>query len=223
MASPLGLGFAPTLDRSVRIGAAGAAQPRGFTLLEVLVVLVVLGLMMAGLTQGVRLGVKAVDRQSAALDERAELDAVDRTVRGLVTHIDPGGGRTPIQIDGKTDQFHFISRLPDAAALNTHRADMTLLVDDKQRLILRWFPALHETSFADPPDPTDTVLIENVDKAEFAYWAPADGPNDQAGWHDEWTAPFLPYIVRLRLTFSDGDKRHWPDILVAPLLEQPGG
>lgn len=202
---------------------ASIRRPGGFTLMEILVVLIVLGLMMAGLTQGLRLGVKALDRQNVALDERAELDAIDRTVRDLVTHIDPGGGRTPVQIDGKADQFHFIGRLPAAAALKTRRADMTILLDDQQRLILRWFPALHETTFGDPPEPIDTVLIDNVDKVQFAYWSPDDSGSEPAGWHDEWNTPFLPYIVRMRLTFPEGDRRHWPDMVMAPLLEQPGG
>jgi len=209
-------------ERSGRRGEGRA--PPGFTLLEILVVLVVLGLLMTGLTKGVQLGLQAMDRQSVALGDRAELDAVDRTLRDLVTHIDPGGGRTQMQIEGKTDSFHFISRLPRAVALLTRRADMTLLVDDKQRLVLRWKPALHEISFDDnPPDPTDTVLLDKVDKLEIAYWAPDDGGGQPAGWHDDWNSPYLPFLVRLRISFPDGDRRHWPAILVAPLLEQPGG
>ena len=195
----------------------------GFTLLEVLVAMVVLGLMMAGLTQGVRLGIRSVARQAQSLDERADMDGVDRVLRDLITHIEPGGGRTPVQIEGDQEQFHFISRLPSAVALLTRRADMTLLVDDGHRLVLRWRPALHETSFVDPPEPTDTPLLDKVDKVEFAYWAPDDGSNQPAGWRDEWNSPYLPFVVRLKISFPDGDKRHFPTILVSPLLEQPGG
>jgi|HubBroStandDraft_1064217.scaffolds.fasta_scaffold00150_34 general secretion pathway protein J len=206
--------------------ARQALRPRraaGFTLLEILVVLGVFGLLMTGLARGVQLGIRAVDRQSVALDERAELDAVDRTLRDLVTHIDPGAGRNPIHIEGRSDHFRFQSRLPTAVALLTRHADMTLLVDDKQRLVLRWRPVLHETSFVDPPDPTDTVLLDKVAKVEFAYWAPDDGSGQPPGWRDDWPAPYLPFIIRLRVTFPEGDRRHWPAIMVAPLLEQPGG
>ena len=200
-----------------------ASKSAGFTLLEILVALVVFGLLMTALVKGVQLGFRAVDRQSVALGDRAELDAVDRTLRDLVTHIDPGGGRTPLVIEGKGDSFHFQSRLPAAVALLTRHAEMTLLLDDDHRLILRWKPALHEIPFDDPPDDTDTVLLDKVDKLEIAYWAPDDGSGQPSGWRDEWNTPYLPFLVRLRLTFADGDRRHWPTMIVAPLLEQPGG
>jgi general secretion pathway protein J len=140
-----------------------------------------------------------------------------------MTHIDPGGGRNPLQIEGDAGQLQFVSRLPDAAALQTRRAEMVLLVDDHHRLVLRWRPLLHELRFGDPPDPTDTVLLDKVEKLEIAYWAPDDGSNQPAGWRDDWNSPYLPFIVRLRLTFPKGDRRRWPTISVAPLLEQPGG
>ena len=223
--SSRGLGVPGKLagDDKVEGASTTAESPAGFTLLEILVAMVVLALMMVGLTQGVHLGIKAVDRQAAALGVRADLDGVDRVLRDLITHIDPGGGRSPVQIEGDQEHFHFISRLPSAVALLTRRADMTLLVDDDHRLVLRWRPALHETSFVDPPDPTDTVLLDHVDKVEFAYWAPDDGSNQPAGWRDEWNSPYLPFVVRIKISFPDGDKRHFPDILVSPLLEQPGG
>jgi general secretion pathway protein J len=194
----------------------------GFTLLEILVVLIVFGMLMTGLTKGIQLGIRAVERQSVALDERGELDAIDRTLRDLLTHIDPGGGRTPIHLEGKSDQFRFQSRLPTAVALLTRRADMTLLLNDNHQLVLRWKPLFHETSFSDPPEPTDTVLLDNVEKLEFAYWAPDVG-SGPAGWQDDWQAPYLPPVIRLRLSCGKGDKRHGPEILVSPLLEQPGG
>jgi general secretion pathway protein J len=204
-------------------GRQDARSQAGFTLLEILVVLVVVGLLMTGLSKGVLLGVSAVERQSRALGDRAELDAIDRTLRDLITHINPGGGRSQIQIEGKSDRFRFQSRLPGPIAVITRRADMTLLVDDQKRLVLRWRPLLHETALADPPDPTDTVLLDNVEKLDIAYWAPDDGGNEAEGWRDEWTVPYVPFLVRLRLTFPKDDRRHWPEILVAPLLEQPGG
>ena len=204
----------PLLPTSSRKGRRGEVLP-GFTLLEILVVLVVLGLLMTGLTKGVQLGLQAMERQSIALGDRAELDAVDRTLRDLVTHIDPGGGRTQMQIEGKSDSFHFISRLPRAVALLTRQADMTLLLDDDHRLILRWKPALHEIPFDDPPDDTDTVLLDKVDKLEIAYWAPDDGGGQPAGWRDDWSSPYLPFLVRLRISFPGGRS--------PPLAGDPGG
>ena len=218
-----GAGILPARWSSSARTARRRHRPAGFTLLEILVVLVVLGLLMAGLSKGVQLGIQAMEHQSVALGERAELDAIDRTLRDIVTHIDPGSGRNPTRLDGKADHMQFQSRLPSAVALDTRRADMTLLIDERKRLVLRWKPARHETSIGDPVAPADTVLLDQVEKLEIAYWSPEDGSGQTPGWRDEWQAPYLPFIIRVRLTFPEGDRRRWPEMLASPLLEAPGG
>lgn len=209
--------------RSVAAPPRPAGRAAGFTLLEILVVLVVLGFLMVGMSKGVALGIQAVDRQSKALEQRADLDAIDRTLRDMLVHIDPGTGRNPVHFEGDAHETKFASRLPRAVALDTRRANMALLVDDEKRLILRWSLIRHETPLSDPPEPKDTVLLDHVDKVEFAYWGPDDGSGMPAGWRDEWKSPYLPFIIRVRVTFAEGDKRHWPAILAAPILEAPGG
>jgi general secretion pathway protein J len=56
----------------------------GFTLIEILIALTLLGAVLVGLQQGTRLGLVAWDRQTATIHATAELDAVDRTLRALV-------------------------------------------------------------------------------------------------------------------------------------------
>jgi general secretion pathway protein J len=181
-------------------------------------------MLMAGLTQGVRLGLGAWDRQSVQLQSRAELDATDRVVRNLLTHLDPGNGRGPLRIDGKANQFNFRSELPSAVATSTRRADMSLLVDGANRLILRWKPYFHETELGPDTPETDTVLLDHVESMTLSYWAGEEASGGQSqGWLNEWSTSFIPPLIKLHLSFPPGDKRHWPDILVAPLLEQPGG
>jgi general secretion pathway protein J len=196
---------------------------RGFTLLEILVALVVLGLLMTGLSEGLRLGLKSWDRQNTAIQARAELDAIDRVLRNILTHLSPGTGRGALGIEGKVDKFQFQSELPSAVALITRRADMALELDDRKRLVLRWRPHLHETPIGDPPPETETVLLEGVQKLEISYWSLGEGNGQPPGWQNDWSAAYLPSLIKLRLSFPKGDGRHWPDIVIAPLLEQPGG
>ena len=59
----------------------------GFTLLEMLVVVIVLGLLMVGLTQGVRAGMALWGAQQRRVGETAELDASARVLRILLTGI----------------------------------------------------------------------------------------------------------------------------------------
>ena len=65
----------------VRIKAAAQA---GFTLLEIMVALVVFGILVAGLAQGVQFGLRAWNGQTALIAQRGDMDAGDRALRGLI-------------------------------------------------------------------------------------------------------------------------------------------
>ena len=63
-------------------GATGSRRrDAGFTLLEVLVALVVLGFVLTGVTGGIRYGVRASQTQARLVEAQGELDAVDRALR----------------------------------------------------------------------------------------------------------------------------------------------
>ena len=65
-----------------------SARDAGFTLLELLVALVVLGFILAGLAQGVHYGLRAIDSQAQLVGSRGELNAVDRALYRLVVSAD---------------------------------------------------------------------------------------------------------------------------------------
>jgi general secretion pathway protein J len=182
----------------------------GFTLLEVLVALVVLGLLLGGLTQGVRFGLAAWDRQNQAIDRTRDRDAVDLALRNLVEQLEPA-----VQVDGRAHSLGFTSVLPVAADLPTHQADLLLLVDTRHRLLLRWRPHLHAERFVPAPPPQETVLTEGVAALNLAYW-PRTG---NGAWLDSWTATTPPALIRFRLSFLAADRRHWADIVAVPMRD----
>lgn len=69
-----------------------AARRNGFTLLEVLVALVVLGFLLAGLSQGVRFGIQAWGMQTRRVAQQADMDLALRTLQRLIEEADPGDG-----------------------------------------------------------------------------------------------------------------------------------
>ena len=190
----------------------------GFTLLEVLVALTVLGFLMVGLSQGVRFGLLAWERQSRLIDARSELDAVDRLLRRLIEQMDPGTARDPPRILGAARGMEFRSDLgPAAGPLGVRDADVQLVAEGG-RLLLRWSPHQHVTPFAAPPPPTETELLRGVAAIELGYWSGAP-----PSWRAEHRERSLPRLVRLRVRFAEGDRRRWPDIVAAPLRERPPG
>jgi len=190
--------------------------PGGFTLIEVLVAVAVFGLIAGGLTQAVRYGMQAWQSQVRMEEGPADLDAVDRSLRHMLEVMDPGDGVEPAPITGGRDHLEFISVLPNAGGAGpTRRIAATLTVDPAHRLVLLWRPYLHAALLRPAPNPTVTELLRGVSRLQVSFWQPG------GGWTSEWRNPDLPALIRLRVIFAEGDRRHWPDIVVAPLLDQP--
>jgi len=194
------------------------ARQSGFTLLEMLVALGVLGFLVVGLTQGVRAGLTMWGAQTRRIGETAELDAGARVLRTLLggISIPPSGvpgaaGAT--KIEGRPDSLAFVGDLPTGLG-TTRRADMTLELADG-RLVLRWTPHRHELSTAPAPEPIETELIRGVERLDLAYWG-SPSPSQPAGWQAQWDGFNLPDLIRVRLGFAKGDRRRWPDLIAGP-------
>jgi prepilin-type N-terminal cleavage/methylation domain-containing protein len=183
----------------------------GFTLLETLVTLVVLGFLMTGLIQGLRVGVTAWQTQMHRLAARGDLDAAERTLRTLIARLDPGGfsGQRPAFV-GTSHNLAFTTALPQAAeAIVTQAADVTLAVDDQHQMQLLWRPHYHNR-IRPPPPPERVVLLHDVDHLEIAYW------QAQSGWQPDWTQPAIPKLIRIRVVFMRDSGSHEPDIVILP-------
>jgi len=191
----------------------------GFTLLEILVALIVLGFLMVGLTQGVRAGLTMWGAQTRRVGETTDLDAGARVLRRLLSRISlpsaggfPGASSTE-KFEALPESLTFVGDLPTGFG-TTRRADIMLELHER-RLVLRWTPRRHELSTAPPPEPIETELIRGVERFDLAYWgAPSLG--EPAGWQSRWDRREIPELIRVRLGFAKGDRRRWPDLIAAP-------
>ncbi len=204
----------------MRDAVAGARQS-GFTLLEMLVVVIVLGFLVVGLTQGVRTGIALWGAQQRRVGETADLDTGARILRALLTGISlppSNGAGAPSGDDvfkGDAEHVSFVGDLPTGLG-TTRRADISLALR-KGDLVLRWTPHLHAILLGPPPAPSQTELIAGVARLEIAYWGSA-APDQAAAWQTEWDGPAPPELIRIRLVFPKIDKRRWPDLIAAPML-----
>jgi general secretion pathway protein J len=191
----------------------------GFTLLETLVVVVVLGFLMVGLTQGVRAGLTLWEAQSRRVGETAELDAAARLLRTLLSGIARApsvafgpGAANDAEFKGTAESLAFIGDLPTGLG-TTRRANITIELR-QGRLVLRWTPRRHEVSNGPPPEPIETELIRQVDRLALAYWG-APSQEQPAGWTAQWDGPPMPELIRLHLVFARDDRRRFPDLIAA--------
>ena len=206
----------------------GLGGSPGFTLLETLVALVVLGFLMVGLTQGMRTSLSLWDAQARRTGQTAELDATARILRELLSGLTPqssvgsllpsaamaANASGPV-FKGTADSVSFVGDLPIGAG-TPQRADITLQLLEG-RFVLSWTPHRHELSTAPSPPPAEVELVGGVDRIELAYWG-SPSSAEQASWQAQWDGPAIPQLIRLRLVFSKGDQRRFPDLIAAPQL-----
>ena len=198
----------------------------GFTLLELLVALTVLGFLVVALNQGVRTGLEFWGVQNRQIARTAELDTTARVLRALLSGIpilpsataNPGGPTVAPSFAGKADELTFVGDLPNGLG-GSQLADIKLTLHG-QRLVLVWSPHRHELAGAKPAA-TETALMSGVDRLQLAYWGPPS-PGAPERWLAEWDGPPLPKLIRVRLILVKGDNRPWPDLIAAPQLSGPG-
>jgi len=168
----------------------------GFTLLELLIVITILGLILVALTSGVRFAGQAWELQSRRIDRQGDVDAVQNVLRQLI-----GSAKA---IDGDVVSVRFVGPLPEALARGG-LYDVELR-NANGRLLLRWEP--HFKGPVKAKQQSVAELSNNVTKFELAYYV-AGG-----GWQRNGKAPSL-----VRIALEQGDGRAWPPLVIAPMLD----
>lgn len=194
---------------------AARSERAGFTLLEVLVVLVVLGLLLTALAQGTSFGLLAWTTENREGSAQAGLDEVERTLHRLIGEADAGEGTGPPPLQGSPHIMQFASRLPPGTVPgDTRDVVVVLAVDTERRLVLRWLPRAHAARLGAGAEPAQSVLAERVAGLDLLY-GPATA---EGGWTATWIGRALPRLVRIHIAFPADDPRRWPDIIVSPRL-----
>lgn len=207
----------------------GPDRPAGFTLLELLIAITLLGLLMAGLLGGLRLGARAWETGTQRLDDNARLLAVhgflaDRLGHAMPVYVlDAGELREAVAFDGRADQLSMVTTLPDQLGPGLHTVTLALLDDDDDpaRLVLGWRPFRLDQDGApvEPDGGGSRVLLDGIEELELAYYgAPEAG--SEPFWQTVWQSPdLLPTLIRLRIRFPEEDRRHFPELIVRPMID----
>lgn len=187
-------------------------RQRGFTLLELLVAVAVLGIVIVLMNQGVAFGLRTTSMQDRVNGRQGDLDAVDRALRQLIGRADPGIFPEPATLRGSADAVAMVTELPAPPGQPRPRVMATVRAEGG-KLLLRWTPQHHVERFGPPPRPQEMVLLSGVRALQLAYFA-----RGGSAWAPSWTGDALPALVRVKIVFAS-PSRHWPPIVTAPMRE----
>jgi general secretion pathway protein J len=191
----------------------------GFTLLEIIVAVVVLGFVLAGLVQGTRFGINAWDVQTRLTDNAAEMERVERVLRLIVEQATPPMAADDKPFIGQEHRMVLVTRLPDQPPTEpVRRAQIAVGVDDQHRLLLRWQPHPNAVAIKPLPPPSQIVLCEGVDHLDISY---RQAVGDGGRWKSSWDDNALPALVTMHIVLQSSH-REIPAIEAATMIDTNG-
>jgi general secretion pathway protein J len=223
-----------TVTTSKRGSLRGTSE-RGFTLIELIVALTLVGLISVALLGGLRFGTRAWEAGDAHAERIGEIEAVHGLLHRLLTQAYlpnrrlAGGGEEVEQaavegegatdFSGTTEQLQFIAPLPShvgTGGLYNFRLGPGA-TKAGEGLVLSWqLYRPEETATFDGEEQDTRLLLEDIESFEVGYFGLLD-TEDEPRWAERWDEESrLPLLVVLRVTYPDEDPRYWPELLVAP-------
>ncbi len=200
----------------------------GFTLIELLIAMTLLALIVAALFGGLRLGARAWEAGAQRNSDLARLEVVQGLLRRQLSRAYPialtGSERgRRIVFEGNPAAVTFVAPAPAQIGLGgLYLMNLAVAEDEgNKRLVLTWqLASAEEERLTESPGAETRVLIDRIAGIELSYFGPPDR-RDEPRWFDLWDdAARLPSLVRIRVEFPAGDRRYWPELIVAPMLRR---
>ncbi len=181
----------------------------GFTLLELMIALAILSLVVLVLTGGMHFAGRAWEAQERRIDRQDDLGSVQNLLRSMIA-----GGRF---FRGDASTLGFVGAMPLALA-REGLFDVELAVSD-HRLVARWRP--HARPGAGNAATETSELARGIAGIDIRYYV-ADSQGRFGTWSRSVDSLHRPVLVRMTVLFAPGEDRHFPPLVVAPMIEQRG-
>ena len=214
----------------------------GFTLLEVLLAVILLGLLIAGAYGGIRASAHAMRAGEAAIDRTDRLRTAQEFLRRQISQILPlefgravaaflvVGGRDDntgmIHVfDGDARRMRFVAAMPGYLSRGGPYVQTLELAPATDGLQLRFSDTMLNGYATDKnrsaADADAVVLLDRIASGRFEYRA-LDADGNLGNWSSDWQDPGItPLMVRIELTMRPGVQMPWPTLDI-PLMLNAG-
>ena len=206
------------------------SRQRGFSLLEVMLAILLLGLLLAGAYSGITAAVHSMRSGEAVIERVDKVRTVQEFLRHQISRILPfpyaqQGTATPIVFEGDAKFMRFVAPMPGYLSRGgAYVQTLTLAQADDGGMQLVFTSTLLNGFNKDKnkaSEDSTVVLLDHIEDGTFRY----RGLNQQGqlmkwgdGWKDSTTTPLL---VGVDLRLADGRRIQWPQMEI-PLMMDVG-
>jgi general secretion pathway protein J len=219
-------------QRSLRLNS-DLSSTTGFTLIEVVVTLTILGFILVIILGAFRLGLSAWERGESTKEEYQKVRIISQLISQQMKSIVAYKIKTQeaegdyLAFEGNAHSLKFVSALPIKA--KQPEGFVYAIYEFKEggreggRLVLYEQRALNKDFFAEEPKEELAVsLLEGVSNVRFEYYREEDPlKNQKEEWVEEWNAKEereLPKTIRMTITQKNQkDKEEFPITILASL------
>ncbi|MHB8679719.1 MAG: prepilin-type N-terminal cleavage/methylation domain-containing protein [Rudaea sp.] len=205
-----------------------AAQ--GFTLLEVLLAIILLGLLIAGAYGGIHASAIAMRAGEAAIDRTDRLRTAQEFLRRQLSHImplqfarDDSTGAIHV-FDGSARTLRFVAPMPGYLSRGGPYVQTLELAPGKHGLQLQFSDVMlngYDAAKSGNDSANTVVLLDRIADGRFEYRA-LDVDGNLTDWSSDWQDPEItPLMIRIELTMQPGVQMPWPTLDV-PLMLNAG-
>ena len=202
-------------------------QQTGFTLLELLIAMTLLGMILVLLFGGLRLGVRSWDKSQKQVDSLNTVRSLENFLRRELSQTYPylwknvPGSR--IAFVGERNKLNFVAQLPSrVGGGGLYQISVKLeQAANAQRILWKHLPVSSQMQdFSALAEAPEMVLAAsdfgNVEEIWLTYFG-QENESAVPRWLDRWeNSTRLPLLIRLQVKLSNNAQ--WPDFVVAPML-----
>ena len=197
------------------------AKREGFTFVEVMITLTILGFILVMISGTLRLGISSWERGESTRDEYQEVRIISQLISQQIKSAVPYKIKTEqaegnyLAFEGKAQRVKFVSTLPIKGRHSGGWVYATYEFkeggSEGGELVLYEQRVLNKNFFEEDPQEESAVpLLKRVSSVRFEYYREEDSEKNQTGgWVEEWNAKEekeLPRMVRMTILQKKGEK-----------------
>jgi prepilin-type N-terminal cleavage/methylation domain-containing protein len=192
---------------------------RGYSLIELLVVLALMGLIAIAMSGGIRFGARVWEQTGVQVETLEQTQGAQTLLRNLLSTVaprlfDPGNANEDTFVGGRASMSFTAPLPPSLGSGGLARFTLTTTREgNATQLQLTWQPRHGARS------ESKQLLLQGTGSIAFSY-AAAD-PSGAIAWVDSWAADAgTPALIRIRADFAQSGAIRWPDLIVRARIDR---